>query len=436
MIKELLHHEPLCLLGLVAVFGFYMGHGARKLRLPTLIGFMMLGVVLGPSVLHWFEEENLESLSFITEVVLGFVAFGIGAELSLSGLRKLGSGIVFIIVCESFAAFFMVFGAVYLLTGSLVAGLLFGALAPASAPAGTVAVIQEYRAKGNLTRALYAVVGFDDGLAILIFGFAAALAKILLLRTLNVAGSSSGFFHALSLPALEIAGSLGVGTVLGFVFCWCIRRLEQNRNLLIITFGFVFLATGLSEYFHLSLILTNMMIGFVLVNTRFKSRVHRVNGVLQEIMPLLFLLFFTLAGAHLEIDKLPKLGLVGLVYIAARSAGLMGGSRIGASMGHVEEKVKKYIGLGILSQAGVAIGLALIVRHEFAELMNVPEVKEAVTAFAARHPDCAGILYHPGEIAASIVMTITATCIVFEIIGPILTKIALTKAGEIPPRRL
>ena len=135
---------------------------------------------------------------------------------------------------------------------------------------------------------------------------------------------------------------------------------------------------------------------------------------LQEIMPLLFILFFCLAGAHLQISTLPALGSLGAVYIIGRTAGLIGGARVGAMIGHVDSKIKKYIGLGILSQAGVAIGLSLIVKHEFAQL------------------DAKYNLPHATTIGAVVLTTITATCIFFEIIGPILTKIALTKAGEIP----
>jgi hypothetical protein len=152
----------------------------------------------------------------------------------------------------------------------------------------------------------------------------------------------------------------------------------------------------------------------VLVNTRRESLVHRVTAPLLEIMPLTFVLFFCLAGAHLELAALPGLGVIGIAYILGRSAGLIGGARIGAIFGHVEEKIKKYVGLGILSQAGVAIGLALIVSSEFSDLGNVVD----------------GVS-HGHVIGTKVITTITATCIVFEIIGPILAKYALGKAGEL-----
>lgn len=432
--QNMFQEQALLLLGVITIVGFYFGGLARRVNLPSIIGFMLLGVLLGPSALGLFSGEyndtpgNIGEFSFITEIALGFVAFTIGAELSLRSLRQLGGGIVSIILAESFMAFFTVMLVVYFITRSWPLALLFGAVAPASAPAGTVAVIQEYKAKGSLTKALYAVVGFDDGLAILIFGFAAALAKTILLADLNVSGSSESLLVAMEKPALEILGSIAVGTVLGFVFCQLVRRLQQPRDMLVMVFGTVLVATGISTHFHLSLILTNMVIGFVLVNTRRQALVHRVTAPMQEILPLLFILFFCLAGAHLEIADLPRLGVIGVAYILARTAGLMGGARIGAAIGRVEDKIKKYIGMGILSQAGVAIGLSLIIQKDFGELAARPQVAAAVRALPAGER----LLYDPLAMGAALITTITATCIVFEIVGPLLTKIALHKAGEIP----
>ncbi len=430
--QDILRAEPLLLLGLVAIVGFYFGRAAKLARLPSLIGFMILGVLLGPSAFGYFHEGNLESLTFITEMALGFVAFSIGAELNLRSLRHLGKGIVSVILAESLAAFIIVTAVVYLITRSWPAALLFGAVAPASAPAGTVAVIQEYKAKGSLTTALYAVVGFDDGLAILIFGFAAALARrILLGSTLGAISAHQSVFAAMWEPTLEIVGSLLVGAALGFVFCLLVGKLHAGRDMLIMAFGMVLVATGVSLHFGLSLILTNMAVGFVLTNTRRESFVRRATDPLREIMPLLFILFFCLAGAHLRLSELPKLGAVGLAYILARSFGKIGGSRLGGALGRIEPKMKKWIGPGILSQAGVAIGLSLIISTEFTHLSRTPEVATAVSRYAAANPGASLLTYSPLAIGAAIITVITATSVIFEIVGPILTKIALTKAGEI-----
>jgi Kef-type K+ transport system membrane component KefB len=406
------HLSAITLLGLATIGGFYLGRGARRIRLPSLIGYMILGVILGPSLLHLFSDSLLENLSFITEVSLGLVAFSIGSELNISSMKRLGAAIVGIIFAESFGAFFLVVAAVYLLTRDLPLAIVFGSVAPASAPAGTVAVIHEYKARGSLTKALYAVVGFDDGLAIIIFGFAAALSKSLLIGGTNE--STTTIISSLLVPCKEIILSFVVGGIIGVLFCQVVRNLQSSRDIFVITFGVILLTTGLSIRWHLSLILTNMIIGMVLVNTRRETLTSRVLSSLQEVMPLVFLLFFCLAGAHLKLSALPALGLTGIVYILARSTGLMGGAYFGALFGRAEDKIRKYLGLGILSQAGVAIGLSLIVQHDFTQLgtqYNLP---------------------HACAIGTAVLATITATSIFFEIIGPILTKIALKKAGEIP----
>lgn len=400
----------MAVIGIATIIAIYFGKTARKTGLPSLIGYMILGTLMGTSVLSLINENSLNQLQFITDIALGYVAFTIGSELNLRALKRLGKGIILIILAESFAAFIIVGFSVYLLSGDLPMALVFGALAPASAPAGTVAVIQEYKAKGNLTRALYAVVGFDDGLAVIIFGFSAALA----IRILQAESSeaSSGMISSIMEPLLELGLSLGAGTVLGFIFSTLARKLRPLNELPALIFGFIALSIGLCMWFDLSLILTNMMLGFILANTTSTSSTRSIVSQLKGYMPLIFILFFFLAGAHLKISALPALGILGVVYMVARTTGLMGGAWLGAVIGKSESKIRKYLGFGILSQAGVAIGLSLIVHQKFLEIGTA----------------------HSLAIGVTIITTITATSIVFEIVGPICAKFALSKAGEIPKR--
>jgi Kef-type K+ transport system membrane component KefB len=367
---------------------------------------MVAGVLLGPSVLGFLGEEMKESIDFITEIALGFVALSIGLELSFSTLKRQGFGIILIIIAESFLAFAVVTAALYLLTGNTALALIFGALAPASAPAGTVAVIQEYKAKGKLTEALYAVVGFDDGLAIVIFGFAFAAARSLMLHQHGAAAVAT--WRLVVAPLLEIGLSVLAGMVVAVFYRLLARGLTGARDLFILTFATVLIAVGISEVLHLSLILTNLVFGIAVVNTHPPALTQKIKDELTEVMPLLFILFFVLAGANLNLALLPSLGVLGVVYIAARAAGLMGGSWLGAVSGRAEPKIRKYLGLGILSQAGVAIGLALVVKQALGDLGSWGT-----------------------ELGSLIITTITATSIVFEIVGPILCKLGLQKAGEI-----
>lgn len=397
---------PILIIGVIVFIGFYFGKTMKFIKLPSIIGFMLIGVVLGPSLFNILDEEFQKSLGFITDIALSFVAVSIGLELSFSSLKKQGKGIILTIFSESFLAFILVSMLEYLVTHDLALSILFGAIAPASAPAGTVAIIQEYKAKGPLTKALYSVVGFDDGLGIIIFGFAAAFAKSILGTEMEL--ETGSIFALISGPIFEVLLSIFVGAVAALLYSLLARKLKSGRDMFLLLFALVFISTGLSLMFHLSLILTNMVIGIVIVNSQPKNLLEKIHRELSHIMPLLFILFFVLAGSNLHVSAIPSLGLVGLVYIIGRSTGLMAGAALGSTMGKLPHNIRRYLGLGILSQAGVAIGLSLIIKKEFVELGP-----------------------HGVEIGNIIITTVTATSIFFEIIGPILTKIALQKSGEI-----
>ncbi len=401
-----LNIHPLLIIGIMVFLGFYFGKIMKFIRLPSIIGFMIIGVLIGPSLFGILSESFQESISFITDIALSFVAVSIGLELSFSSLKQQGKGIIITIFAESFMAFLLVFGALYLLTGDLPLALLFGAIAPASAPAGTVAIIKEYKARGPLTKALYSVVGFDDGLGIIIFGFAAAFAKSILGAEMGM--ETGNFLTLIAAPLKEVVLSIIVGAATAFFFSIFARFLRTGKDIFLLLFATVFITAGLSLMLHLSLILTNMVIGIIIVNTQPKNTLEKIHDELSEIMPLLFILFFVLAGANLHVSAIPVLGMVGLVYILGRSVGLVSGAMLGSTVGKLSENIRKYLGLGILSQAGVAIGLSLIIKKEF-------------VAFGT----------HGTAIGNTIITTVTATSIFFEIIGPILTKIGLERAGEI-----
>jgi Kef-type K+ transport system membrane component KefB len=396
----------LFLVGVITIIGLYAGKSMKWVRMPSIIGFMLVGVILGPSFFNFLDEPLQRQLSFITEIALGFVALSIGLELNFRSLRELGTGIIIIIICESFFAFFLVTAGLFMLTGDLALSLTFGAIAPASAPAGTVAVIQEYRARGSLTKALYTVVGFDDGLGIIIFGFVAAFVRRMIAS--GPAGEEPSILATIILPLKEVGLSVLVGSIAAFFFSMLFKKLKSTRDIFILIFASVLIITGISTRLHLSLILTNMVYGIVLVNTQRHTVLQKMRDELSEAMPLFFVLFFTLAGSNLHVLAFPSLGLIGMVYIVARTSGLMGGAWVGSLVGRSEKKIRRYLGMGILSQAGVAIGLALIVKQEFGAL---------------------GV--EGAKIGSAVITSITATCIFFEIIGPILTRVGLKKAGEI-----
>ncbi len=403
---ENIHIEPIFIIGVMIILAFYFGKSMKFIKLPSIIGFMMVGVILGPSLFNFIDDEFQSRLGFITDIALGFVALGIGLELSFSELKKQGAGIVTVIFAESFGAFILVTALLYLLTKDLPLSLIFGSIAPASDPAGTVAIIQEYKTRGPVTSALYSVVGFDDALGIIIFGFASAVAKSLLGHEIGV--DTGSILTLISVPLMEVGISIAVGAGVAVLFSVLARMLDKNRDLFILLFGFILISTGLCHILNLSLILTNMVFGIVIVNTQRFTLIEKLHDELKKLMPLLFILFFTLAGANLHVSAIPSLGLLGLVYFMSRSGGLIGGAVVGSVIGKLSDNIRKYLGLGILSQAGVAISLGLIVKSEFSELGA-----------------------HGLNIGSTVITTVTVTSILFTIVGPILTKVALTKSGEI-----
>jgi Kef-type K+ transport system membrane component KefB len=398
--------SSLLVIGMLTVAALFLGKSMRYVRMPSIIGFMVIGVIAGPSVLNLINGEFLGMLGFVTQIALGFVALSIGFELKLATLKRQGRGIILIILSESFMAFIAVSAAVYILTASIPLALIYGAIAPASDPAGTVAVIQEYKTRGNLTNALYSVVGFDDGLGIIIFGFAASTARLLVAH--QSGGSQTNLLILFLTPLLQIGMSLGIGMLLALFFTLLTAKDSDVRDLFILIFGFVLMATGISMQFNLSIILTNMMLGIVAVNIGRRTVLQKIRSVLVQTMPLVFVLFFILAGASLSIRALPALGLLGVVYIIGRTVGLVGGAWFGAVIGRSEQKIRKYLGMGILCQAGVAIGLALVVQNEFSQTF------------------LGGV-----NVGSTVITSVTATSIFFNIVGPIFTRIGLSKGGEI-----
>lgn len=400
-----LHLSSITALGILLLCGFFCGRLAQRLKLPALVGYLFAGLLLGHSFLDILPHAQLLQLEFLTTISLGCVAFIIGSELHISTLRRLGKGVAVIILLESFLAFAVVSLAVFVYTRNPALSLLFGAMAPASAPAGTVAVIQEYRARGPLTKTLYAVVGFDDGLAIIIFGFTLAVSKMLLVGGTET--NAAGIIASLWSPLVEGGASLLLGAVIGALFTLLIKRTHKDSERLIVIFWAILTGVGLSARWHLSSILVCMVIGLLFANTSTKHVLQATRAPLQQLMGLIFVLFFGLAGLHLNLTVLSTLGIIGLIYIVGRISGKMVGAWLGARCCQMDENIRRYLGLGILSQAGVAIGLALLINQE---LSRIPGAE---------------------MIGVQILSTITATSIIFEIIGPLAAKYALKKANEI-----
>ncbi len=406
----------LFLTGILILFPLFISRISGGLRLPDIVGYMIAGILLGPSVLNFLDEKTLGDMEFITHMALSFVAFKIGLEINLKELKSHGKGIIVTTLSESFLAFTAVAVFIYLLTGNLALSLMFGALAPASAPAGTIAVIDETKSRGKLTKTLFAIVGIDDGLALIIFGLISPIVVFLLSHSGNGIEMNEAFQSSLMEPFREIGLSVLLGGLIAFLFIRLTRIAGFRNKLMPLTFGTVILISGLSNLINLSEILTGMVFGLAVGNNKHSQKLKDLEEEeIGFILPLFYLLFFTIAGANLHIKSLPNLGLIGLLYIVGRIIGKLAGAFAGSSITGMGKNVRKYLGLGLLSQAGVAIGLAMIVKNEFQGLG--PEINEAGMTMGD----------HIGNVVFT---TITATSVIFEIIGPIAVKYALRKSGE------
>jgi len=391
----------LSLLGIAIFAGYIGGEICDRINQPQVVGWILAGVFLGASILGVFQPDLLDKLDVINYIALALIGFDIGGELSLDVLKKLGKSVGCITLLESFGAFAWVTLAVLLLTRKLYTALIFGALACATAPAATVDVLREYKTAGPLTSTVFAVVALDDAIAIIIYGFASVFARA------SITGYEQiSFVTVMSTPLMEIGGAIILGTIMGVILGYVTRNVHDRNELLILSFGGILICTGLANMFHFSLILANMAMGMMLINLPFTDK--RAFDTMSGASPPIYVLFFVLIGARLRIDLLPIMGVLGLTYIIFRTSGKSIGSFLGARVSGAEDVVAKYLGFCLFSQAGVAIGLAVQAWHEF-------------QAYGVEG-------YQLGFLAINVIV---ATTLVFQVIGPILTKFAVVKAGEV-----
>jgi len=399
-----IHFEPniLAVIGLIIAVSFLGSKLFQRFGIPQVVGFIVVGVLLGPSLLNIVPLELSDQLLFISEIALGLIGFDIGSHLLFGELRRLGRSILFILLFEAIGTFILVTLGIYALTQSFHTALIFGALASATAPAATVDVLAEYDAKGPLTTTLLAVVGMDDALALLLFSVTAAFAESLLAHS-----GPPSVLQILELPLIEIGGSLVLGVGLGLLLDQIMCRMKVQHDAMAISIGFVFLAVGLSEAFGFSLILTTMILGMVVVN-RCPEHGRHIRYTIEQAGPVIYVLFFTLVGARFQVSLLPSMGLLGVAYVLLRSGGKYFGAWLGGTVGGAEPAVRNNLGLGLLSQAGVAIGLALSSAKRFSAYGEEGQA-----------------------LGALIINVITATTFVVQIVGPICVKFAISRAGEI-----
>ena len=403
-------------LSIALLAGLLLSRLVKLIKLPAVTAYLIAGVLIGPFVLGaigidgiGITANQIHGLSIISELALGFIAFSMGNEFRLEELKKIGKPATIIGIFQAVFTCLMVdailIGIHFIIPEkfSLTSAIVLGAVATATAPAATLMVVKQYKAKGPLTDILLPVVALDDAVGLIVFAVSFGIAKSLNTGAVDVIG-------IVVEPMLEITLSLVLGALLGIAFSYCEKLFHSRSKRMGVAVTFVMLAVAISSikfnigHVHIgfSSLLTCMMLGTVFCNMsdfseELMARADRWSA------PIL-ILFFVISGAELELSVFKDIIIVviGLVYIIARSLGKYFGARFSAQMTKQDPNIVKYLGITLLPQAGVALGMAI----KAAELGPEGAIVRNITLFAV---------------------------LIYEIIGPFLTKVCLTKAGDIIP---
>ena len=395
--------------GFILLASYVSGLIARRAKLPMITGFLLAGFLFGPNVLgaispglRFLTPQILDELSIFNTIALGLIAFSAGGEMKLDEVKKSLKGIAFVSMGQSMVAASLTLPAVFLLgyffdifsgyTGAtlLGIGLLFAVIAMANSPSSTIALIVEYKAKGPMTTMVLGVTILKDVVVIIMFSFAMIAAKILIQEQ----GDINLWLFALIL--WEVLGSIAIGCGLGFLMGQYMKYV--GRELPLILLALAFIAMELAHDFHLSGLLLCMFAGFYVENFTDKGKL--LIGSIERYSLPIYVLFFTITGANLQLQLLVNVWPVVLVLVLVRTISIWAGTTGGAALAGGSKTIRKYLWLGFITQAGVTLGLATIIEKEF------------------------------GQIGAALMTIIVATVAVNQIIGPVLFRFGLLRSGE------
>ncbi|MFY9382396.1 cation:proton antiporter [Acetomicrobium sp.] len=392
--------HPLYYLSLILLAGLFLARIVNVFKLPNVTGYILAGMLIGPSFLGIIPREVVSSFNIISEAALGFIAYSIGGELSIKHLRRMGSSILVITLAESLGAVLVVIAAMALIFKQpLPFSFMIGSIAAATAPAATIMVIRQYSAKGPLVDTLFPVVALDDAVAIMVFGIAVGISQSLPM-------ASTGVIAMIMLTGrliLEIFIALGLGLCVGLFLSVISRYLRGHDTLLSFAIACIFLTVGVASYFNVSSLLACLALGAAVTNLVYRS--DRVLSVIDRFTPPIFVSFFAISGADLQISVLRQVGLLAIGYVIFRMIGKVLGAYLGAKWTNAPAVVQKYLGLALAPQAGVAIGLSLVAEKA------LPGI---------------------GIVLRNIILGST---VIYELIGPVVAKQALMMAGEISSDR-
>ena len=419
---ENLHSNVVFGISALIVLALVGGKLMEKIKFPKVTGYILIGILIGPSVLGILSHDMVEKFTLIRQVAIGFIGYTIGLELKFRKLKKTGKQVTIITLAQAFTTAVFVTAAIgsYLTVtdGEYIwtYALILGAIATATAPGPIVAVVKNFRTKGPVTDVLLPLVALDDAIGIMLFAIMLSLGTTLL----GISGTVSVAAIIID-PLLEIIISILIGLLLGLLLSYIVKKFnrESDSMLLMMTLGIIFAGIGIGQVpivmdffglhqsIYLSAILLPMTIGVVLTNQiddAFEKRLTKNTDLFSA--PIL-LGFFTLAGAELDLSALITVGVVGGIYIIFRVFGKILGAYTGAKMSHAPPTVTKYLGFTLIPQAGVAIDMALTTELRFKELVGF-------------------------EVIGTNIMTIVlAATVIYEVLGLVVVKSALSRAGEI-----
>lgn len=403
--KHILSGHPMFAAGILLMMGHFLGKLASRAGLPEITGYIVAGLLMGEAVTGIFPSHMGESFKIVTEVALSLIALTIGGEFSRVKLVRMGKAAVIITAAQLLLTFGAVAAGLCLFGMELPFALLLAAIASATAPAATVAIVQSLRAHGRFVDYLYGTVALDDAGCVVIFGVTFAIVSGLLGASARAVSGVALVGEAL----LEVFISIAIGVVSGLCLHLLVRRKSNANEILVVSLGVIFLTTALAIVFHLSPLLTNMAAGCTLINV--SARNHRVFRILEPLSPPVYALFFVIAGTELNprIVMQEEILRLGLVYLAFRAAGKYGGVYLGCVLSKVSARVRNYLGLCMLPQAGVAIGLVLLIQASPITAALAPEHLKSLDAM---------------------VNIVLLSVFVNELLGPPISRFAVIKGND------
>ncbi len=386
-------------LGVAIILGYIGGRIFMSHGIPGIIGYMLVGVILGEAVTGFIGNRDINFLTPFVDLALSFIGFGIGVELRIDRLRYLVRDIAYITATHTLFVTVLVGISIYLFTRDLAITLLLSTIAISTAPAATVKVLWEYNAQGELTTMLYSLVAIYDIVTSLVFALAYPYVESILV-------GYSEITVILSSTLYHLIGSLIIGVIFGFILDTILGLLHKESDMVWTLALANILITGIAESFGFSTVLIAIIAGFIAVNLKGPEEEEIFQVVKYGVEPILILFFVTM-GAHMRFEYFALIGITGILYLVMRSVGKYVGSYIGGYLSGASYKVRRYVGLGLLSQGGLSLALASKVITDFSSISQY------------------------AEYVASVVFTvILATTFIFEIIGPILVKYIVIWSGE------